>query len=105
MLNQAAPRTREAGSGVFTDRDFEAAIKGLPNMLKSKDANLLLVDQFMAMLDYRAARGSAAAGYLSGDKTRKQAFDEIRGLKVQRGTAKPRTFEFNPATGTMVPVE
>ena len=98
MLNQAAPRTREPGSGVFTDKDFDAAIKGLPNMLKSKDANKLIADMALDLIDYRIGRGGAAAGYLSGDITRKQAFDDINKVQVKRRAPKGRR-RYNPDTG------
>ena len=81
MINQAAPRTREPGSGVFTDKDFDAAVRGLPNKLKSKDANVQIAEQALAMINYRIARGEHAAGYLAGDLTRKQAFEGIKSIK------------------------
>ena len=91
MINQAAPRTREAGSGVFTDKDFEAAVRGLPNTLKSKEGNLALADMALDWLDYRIERGTPAGKYLAGDYTRKQAFDEVGRVKIgRRGARQPR---------------
>ena len=100
MLNQAAPRTREPGSGVFTDKDFDAAIRGLPNMLKSRSANIDLADMALDLIEYRINRGGPAAGYLSGDKTRKQAFDEINKVGMKRKAQKGR-LKYNAETGDL----